>query len=587
MIGVARFTLNHFFVRAPFLYDAGWLSALVHRAGLIPENPLVAFPWAKSFYSVHFSPIFSLFSLVSYVVPLQRFEWYAVVQALIYMPISVAVYSLWRSWEWPHSARDVAAAASCALAFSFSGMVIALIASPHYEAMIPGLTCLLLAAVVSNRTRLAWACLLLTAAVREDAGFHVALALLPVLALQLRGAEMLPSRRWLIRMVVAAVVASVIATAVQRLAFHSLSMLRHVYIGDPAFAHVTWVALAERLSHFVAERQFIYYPLLVTIAIAVVRRDAGYLLGWVSALPWFALNLLAVDPEKGAFNAYTGFPFVVCMYWVYLYDSRFRPASRRMRPLLLHVVFALVCTSSTVGLYVASPSTVTFNVKEMAFHRSKNRAAVHGFVDALSTHRSALGRLRVDPSVAALALESLRFEDLWQPGVTDLDSLAFHQNTWFGADLALQLFTSRLDACTSIAGTRLVVCSRTPLPPEILGGLSTKSIPPVFAFGLKEGRDTSIDGRGIVLLHRASVTGLLGTLPPGPYHLTISLSTGANVGLVEIVSAKEIVASASTTNDSTEVRVDFVADGKRFFECRVRSRMTSEFIIVTARLREG
>src|SRR5678816_4473809 len=88
------------------LLDSGWLSAVVYRAGLIPRNPSIACDWATYFYGVHFSPILSVFSLLSYLVPLPRIEWYAVVQGLIYVPIGIAVYCVWASGRRPWRSRS-------------------------------------------------------------------------------------------------------------------------------------------------------------------------------------------------------------------------------------------------------------------------------------------------------------------------------------------------------------------------------------------------------------------------------------------------------------------------------------------------
>src|SRR5947209_4162927 len=80
--GVARFILHHFFVRAPYLLDSGSNSAVVFHAGLFPHNAAIACSYAPSYYGVHFSPLVSLFSLLSYLSPVGRIEWYAFVAAL-------------------------------------------------------------------------------------------------------------------------------------------------------------------------------------------------------------------------------------------------------------------------------------------------------------------------------------------------------------------------------------------------------------------------------------------------------------------------------------------------------------------------
>src|SRR5688572_22339667 len=79
-LGVARFILNHFFGRAPYLLDSGLLSAIAYRDGVLLPVPRIACDYADVFYEVYVTPVMSLFSAISYVVPLDRIEWYAVVQ---------------------------------------------------------------------------------------------------------------------------------------------------------------------------------------------------------------------------------------------------------------------------------------------------------------------------------------------------------------------------------------------------------------------------------------------------------------------------------------------------------------------------
>jgi hypothetical protein len=586
-LGVARFILHHFFAHAPYLLDSGWLSAVVYRAGLIPRNPSIACDWATYFYGVHFSPILSVFSLLSYLVPLPRIEWYAVVQGLIYVPIGIAVYCLWASGRRPWRSLDVLAATCAALAFSFCGIVIVFIGSPHYEAAIPGLICLLLASVVTDRPRLAWICLGVTVAVREDAGIHAALALAPLLWVHLRTAAVRPGRRILVQIIVASVAASAAALAVQKLCFHPVSMIRHVYLGDPAFDHLSPSLLFERLRSFLAHRQVIYYPFLVTVVFAALRRDPRYLLGWLSALPWFLLNLFAVEDEKSAFNAYTAFPFLVSMFWVPLYGAFLAPEGRRQRRIVNDLGLALASLSSTLGLYLANPSMLTSSMKEMVYRRTADRSAVHGFADALVTHRGVLGRLYVDPSVAAVAAESLALGNTWRPGLVDVDSLAFHRDTWLGPELAAQLFTSRLTACTGIAGTGFVVCTRAPLPPDVLEGVPTRSLPPVFAVGLRERVGIRIEPRGVTARDGATIQGTLGLLPRGNYRLVLALeassAAGSALASVEIVSEKSVVASMPVPNGHSELDLDFAADGDRSYVCRIRTT-GPELLVVSASL---
>lgn len=455
--GVAQFILNHFFARAPYLWDSGLLSGITYRAGLLLPLPDITGPYAESFYQVYVSPIISVLSGLSYLVPVGRIEWFAFVEALVYLPIGIAVYVLASRVDPASRLRRLPYTMLAAFGFSFSGLVLWTVGYPHYEIATPGLICLLLAATVTGRTRLAWICLALAASVRQDGGLHAALALTPLLYLRWRGVNMPPSVRRLVVTICVAIGTSLVAISIQKLCFVPLDRLRAVYIGDPAYGHLSWSLLGDRLRLFSATCHVIYYPLFATIVLAALRRDPRYLLGWLIALPWFVFNITAYDEQKSHFTAYTVGPFLISVFWVYLYGALLTPRARRLRAGALEVVFALVCVSSTLGFYRAAPGPLHDTLREMAYAKRRDRAAVHGFVDTLHTQRAAFGRLFVDSAVAALALEWLSAGEGWQPGVI-ADTIVFHNRTARQELLAADFASNHIDVCTRIVGTGIVVC---------------------------------------------------------------------------------------------------------------------------------
>ncbi len=471
-VGVARFILRHFFVHAPYLQDAGWYSAIVYHAGVLPHNPIIACDYADWYYGVHFSPFVSVFSLLSYLIPLPRIEWYALFEAIVYLPIGIATYALSSSIQPTRALGRLPITFVAALAFAFSGQVLWMISYPHYEAVIPGLVCLVLVSLVTRRARLSWVLLVVTASVREDAGFHVALALAPLLYLHWRGVEMPASRRKLVKMIAVAFFMSIAASLCQKVFFHPVNLFRAEYLGDPIYGHISVSALIDRTRNFFGACQFILYPFIASVLIAALRRDPRYLLGWAASAPWFILNFTAFQEAKSSFHAYTGFPFVVSVFWLFVYGSSLAPVARRMSPRLLESMFAAVCITSIIGAYQADPWLVRVVAAEMTTAQRTHRPAVHGFVDALEAHRAEFGRLYVDPSVAAIALESVQPDNLWHGGVA-ADTIVFHRDSLVREAVLRDLIANRLDICTHVLGTGLFVCSRGVLARGTFAGLAT------------------------------------------------------------------------------------------------------------------
>ncbi len=577
-LGVGRFILNHFFARAPLLLDSGLLSGVAYRSGVALVPPIIGCDYATSFYQVYFSPVIGVLSGLSYLVPVNRIEWFAFVQALVYVPLGITVYAL-ASRVGPECARRrLPITVLAAFAFAFSGAVLWMVGYPHYEAASPGLTCLVLVALMTGRTRMTWIWLGLAATVRQDGGVHIAVALLPVLYLQWRGVAMAPSRRRIVATIGIAVAASVVAFALQKLLFTPVDRLGPVYLGTPPYAHVTWDLVAARARAFAADSQVVYYPFLATVFVAILRRDARYLLGWAVTVPWFVFNLLAFDQAKSLFWAYAIGPFIVAMFWVYLYGALLAPL--RMRPGVLELVFALVCISSTVGHARSLPDALRLTAHDMLIARPKDRAVVHAFVDALHDHRAALGRLEVDYAVAALAQEHLRLDEAWSAGRTPRpETLMFHDHAHGVSEVIADALTSGLDTCVRILETGIVVCSRAPLPPEVFTGLDTERRPASFALA-RRSAGVEVDERGVVLLTSYPFGGALGALAPGRYEWTLSLAATAPI------SAHIEVGDAAVDTHGERAVIPFsVGDADEQPRFRIRSRTAAPLVITSAQLR--
>ncbi len=601
-IGVARFVLNHFFAHAPYLLDAGWYSDIIYHAGLFPKNPRIACDYAEWYFGVHFSPMISAFSLLSYLQPLPRIEWYALHQALMFLPFGAATYALAARLQPEGLLRRLPVTVLAAFAFTFNGQVLKMIAYPHYEVAIGGLLCLLLVMLVTGRRRLAWVFLVLTLSVREDGGVHAACALAPLVYLHWRGVELLVSRRTLLAMIGVSIVSTVIGVICQKLVFTGAAVMSAVYLGDPIYSHISASVLADRVRLFLDTCQVMTYPFLATCLIAAIRRDPRYLLGWVVTLPWFVLNFLASQPQKATFEAYAGFPFVASIFWVYVYGAKLAPAHRRLRPIVLEAVFAAVCLTATIGVYRAWPVHMKILKDEMIHARWEDRAAVHGFVDALGEHRAELGRLYADYSVASIALESLRPEDGWRPGIAPADAITFHAGTVSRDHLLADLVVNELDVCTRIERTGIFVCTRERLPADRFAGLATQVVPSSFSFASSTVNPrVGVDVRGITYQPGEGIDAYLGLLPQGTYELTWTIETDkpapadllgvlgverhpAMLG-IEILSGSEVRASAAVPNGARKLSVRFEAKGGEALWFASRSSFPSTLFVTQARIR--
>jgi hypothetical protein len=591
--GIWRFMSNHIFARAPYILDTGLLARLVYHDGLLLDVPHIACSYADSFYELYVSPLTSLFSAVSYVMPFQRLEWFTIVQAAVYAPLGAAVYMIASRFEPESKLRRLPVTFAAAVTFAFSGFTLSMVGFPHFEAAMPAFASLMLGAIVTGRMRLAWTFLAFTAAVRQDGGFVAATTLIPLLYLSWRGVAMPATRRQLVVMFAAAVGASVAAIVFQKLVFHPFPRLTQAYLGDPPYAHLTLSLLADRAEQFLDINKVIYFPFIATVAVAAIRRDARYLLGWAGAAPWFVFDFTAIEDSKAQFFAYGVGPFVMAVLWVYLYGAHLAPAERRPRAIVLEGAFVGVCLASTVGAYLSHPTGFEFTTKDMVVAQHMDRAAVHAFVDALHDHRASLGRLRIDGPVATLAIEYVEPEEIWNPGATDIDTLAFHVDGPAATTVLSDLIANHLDACAHVKRTGLYACTHDRLPPQVLAGLEIELVPATFIsadFVTQHWQLIRVEDRGIAFRSNRVTSGWLGTLPRGTYEWTLTLEPETTVtgdlARLEIVQGESMLAVGVAPNSARELRVRFDADGgKQPLAYRFRTLADRPLFVTTTQLR--
>lgn len=448
---------NHFYFWGPFLHDSGWFSSLVHRNGLMPRSPQSVAHEVVYYWGWHPSLLLSLGSALSYLFPIGRVDWYCVFQAAIYAPLALAVPLLVPKRERTNLA-SAALTAACSVAFAFSGQVLCCIGYPHFEIFSAAGCAVMLAALATGRERVAWIGLAMSIATREDGGLHAGTFLAAVLASDLTGRPFPVARRRVVTMAIVAFAATAILVVVQKKLFVSVDAWKHYLAGEPPYAHLTRALLARRLDHFWSRSGFIWMPVAGSVIVAVVRRDGRYLLGWAATLPWFLLNIAALQEIKGELAIYTGFPFVASAFWVGAYaragDRRPVRVAWRWAPFSA----ALVGLLSLIGLERGQSSAANHIVGEMTFPRPTNRAGMLAFASELGSGR--YGAVRMDPAMASFAVEFARLDDLISDedrrhGLSHGDAFAFFaESSSLGAQLR-----SPFRHCAHVARTPMFFCT--------------------------------------------------------------------------------------------------------------------------------
>ena len=431
--------------------------------------------------------------MLSYLFPGDRVDWYCLFQGAIYAPLGALVALLVGRNPQRSTLRDALLVAACGLAFALNGQVIACMGYPHYEILGPVGICLLLVGLAGNRPRLAWAGLAVAVCAREDGGFHAASFLAAVLACDWLKRPFPAPRRLVIQLGVVAIVASVLLIAMQKLFFQhanylaavaeggdsvkGLDLFRHEYLGVPTYGHLSGAVLAERARAFASQAGFLLLPMIATAVLAVVRRDARYLLGWAVELPWLLLNFFALQELKSRFAIYTGFPFVVSIFWVGVY-AHVRGEGRGRTLGFLGSVALL----STLGSYYSASDAFLSLARRVAYPLPIPSAGIRSFSRTLRANPDAYGPIFVDHAVAAWALEKLPIEarlhgngfirahePLTPALLAQRDGIAFFDHGFLAPIIVRLVTDGGFSHCGRIPRTGLFFCTKEgrPLPPEM------------------------------------------------------------------------------------------------------------------------
>ncbi len=286
--------------------DSGWFAWLATHAHewRVANPPLIG----GYFVATHMSPVFLVTT--------------ALLAPLAALPVAVRfclLLALWGPLLWLGVfllAERLAFARRCALALllTFNGIALAWLGFPHVEALIPALGLLAIALWLRARTAIGWglaaAALLLALSVREDAGLHLAIAVMAM-------AWVRPGAR-VFALAGLCVLGAGLALWGQHQALPAgRALLGEVYLGHPPLAHLSAEGLAGRLLHWATRRQYILLPLLALLlcGLWLPPRDRRLLAGVAIALPWLGLALVAASTQAGDLVSYYGFPLVFMLCW--------------------------------------------------------------------------------------------------------------------------------------------------------------------------------------------------------------------------------------------------------------------------------
>jgi len=464
--GYATYVLNNFYRYGATLLDAGLLAGLAwHSSPGLPAGPVYG---GASFYAYHVSPLMTLLSALSWLLPLSTAQWFALFTGFAQSLLAAAVFwLLWTEYELRRGWR-AAAAVGLSILFSFNGLALAQVRYPHFEIMLAASLILFLAAWRRRQWVLAAVFFTLCLICREDAGFHVFAILAVVTVLNRLGGMALHEQKPALMFMASGFAYSVGALVVGHLLFPQQSSFMRIYVGDPPFAHLNSALLSMRFGGLVVYRAYIFLPALCAGIWAILSRNPYIAAGYIAFLPWAVLNLLAKSELAGTLSSYYAFPFLVAMFWPLIGWRMKAPPSGTPAWAPYLGFSAMILASFTALSFQHNPNQEPLWPGLVAPPSLAVQAKMDGAIEAIAADDGRLGRLRASDSVVALRPAAFRRDE------TFLDPEAGRQNTvvYFAGDRSYRAglavtAASRLRRAYVISGTPLRIATdveRSALP---------------------------------------------------------------------------------------------------------------------------
>lgn len=440
------------------MLDSGWFAFLAAHSTAWPiDNPPSI---GGTYFSTHFSPVFYLLSALYRILaqagfPLYSAVWFSLTQGVWFGLLSTSVFILLSDRDERKNTASLIPVLLISIASAFNGISLATIGFPHFEIAIPSLLMGFFAFYYSGRKKIAFSFLLLGLSMREDAGLHYfgVFIVFALYSIFLQKTNL--SRKngfhfaWL---AVLCLIYSISAVLIQNaFSLEGHNTLVGVYLGHPAFSHLDFTFIKDRLQFVLMNRMYIFTPILITIVLAVVRRDTLILIGAISVTPWIVFSLTGISFQAGTLTNYYAFPVIIGLLWpiVYCRLSSVNNFMSGLKSTYIQLAVPAVIIFSSIAFYAGSDGNHdqkpwTRFLPYWYGHINNNQNALEQFFQENSTKS-----FIVDDAVASLRTEKIKSAEWrYQLGFSNsdlgkIDAIVFQPGSWL---------TSRVKEIIRVAG---------------------------------------------------------------------------------------------------------------------------------------
>lgn len=393
-----NYVLNLFYEYGCPLEDAGMCAYLMwHNELNVQLPPALGELWGNAFIASHFTPLFSVTSLLSKVIDVTMVSFFAYFQGISHGLLALSMfYVFYRLYELT-SVFEITLAFLFSLLFSFSGISVSSMYYPHYEMIFIPMAVFFLAFLVQKKPIIALPFFIFCLSIRECIGFHLFMLLFFLIIVDYFKNKTIYKPYLFYALF--AFSYSILALVLQKyLRNGGLCNFTDLCIGSPPFSHLSLELIKERAIFIFSSRGYFYIPVILILIWSAISKKPFLSLGVFALLPWFLFNFFSISTWASGIYFYYGAFYLLILLWPLLIIKAIYPEgiSSKIKKEVF-ISYSVIILSSV--LFNNPFNYKTFILEPGVGHKD----IFQRFQTSLLHSIDQLGNMVVDGSVASLA----------------------------------------------------------------------------------------------------------------------------------------------------------------------------------------
>jgi len=312
---------NHYYIAGAPVWDTGWFAHLISNPSYNLSNPKVILE--SSYYDTHFSPILSIYAFISPFKFLKESTQFAIFIAICKVSCFPLIYfSIKRNFKLKNKYKSLIGLYIFSFLFTVLSEPDRLVKFPHFEVAIPCLIACSLFFLVRKLYFFLILSLIIAVGFREDAGFHIGLIyiLIYFYCLYQERLNLYKKTKYKGYKYISIIISSlcflysILTILIQKIYFINDNAFSRIYSGESFYSHLSIEFIISRFNQLFISQSYkgfwLITPIIIYILFYIFTKNILFLIGFISCLPWFCINLIAVSQIAGSFEAHYGFPFL-------------------------------------------------------------------------------------------------------------------------------------------------------------------------------------------------------------------------------------------------------------------------------------